>query len=133
MIADPDRRGDSGGKSTVYRRYPRTSHKIAKPNMALKSPTKRNPWSGVCVITATARLAASGNAAKMSPSMTNTSPSAAKKSVIGFFGKTAMDYRHGLLSSCLRRLFGRFPASRIAEILEEIGIRPQHEPGIVGT
>ena len=85
--------GDGGeaGKlraESPRRRYPRTSHSIAKPNTALRSPTRRKPWSGVCVIAMTARLAASGKAAKTSPSMTNTKASAARKSVIGCFGGT---------------------------------------------
>jgi len=85
--------GDGGeaGKlraESPRRRYPRTSHSIAKPNTALRSPTRRKPWSGVRVIAMTARLAASGKAAKTSPSMTNTKASAARKSVIGCFGGT---------------------------------------------
>src|SRR5262249_30536655 len=60
--------------------------------------------------------------------MTNTSPSAAKKSVIGISTR-----RDGLLGSCLRCLFGRLLAGGIAEILEEIGIRPQHQPGVAGA
>src|SRR5215831_21210924 len=60
--------------------------------------------------------------------MTNTSPSAAKKSVIGISAR-----RDGLLGSCLRCLFGRLLAGGIAEILEEIGIRPQHQPGVAGA
>jgi hypothetical protein len=89
------RKGGRGGRegselpsSSPGWRYPRTSHNKAKPNAALRSPTKRNPWSGVCVIAVTARLAASGKAAKMSPSMTNTSAIAARKSVMGRFGET---------------------------------------------
>jgi len=50
--------------------------------MAEPMPTTRNDISGVSSTLAIARLAASGNAAKIKPSMTKTSPSAAKKSVI---------------------------------------------------
>src|ERR1700722_10296915 len=94
------------------------------------------------MMVATARRAAPGNAANSSPSMTKTSPSAARKSDIGVppgsAGLFFCRFLGRLVSSSWGRARGlrcrRGPlAGRIAEIFEEIGIRPQHQAGIVGA
>ena len=53
--------------------------------MAEPIPIARNDISGVCITLVIARLAAAGKAAKIRPSITKTSPSAAKKSVIAAY------------------------------------------------
>src|SRR6195256_2824041 len=56
------------------------NHTSSNPSSALANPTSRKTASGVSSTAVTARLAASGNAAQTTPSMTKTSPSATKKS-----------------------------------------------------
>ena len=58
----------------------RTSHTKASPTIAEPMPITRKEMSWVSSTLVIARLAASGNAAKIKPSMTKTSPSAARKS-----------------------------------------------------
>src|ERR1041385_2836697 len=59
-----------------------TSHTTTTPTIAEPMPIKRRVASGVSSTLCMARLACAGKAANTRPSITNTSPSAAKKSDI---------------------------------------------------
>ncbi len=63
-------------------RHARTSHTKPTPTIADPIPISRREKSGVPSTLVIAFLAASGNAAKIKPSMTKTSPRAARKSDI---------------------------------------------------
>src|SRR5665213_1609319 len=60
----------------------RTSHTSSRPKTAQPRPIMRKVGSGVPMTAAIERLAGPGNAAKIRPSMTKTSPTAARKSVM---------------------------------------------------
>ena len=62
--------------------YPRTSHTSTTPDTADAIPTRRSGPSAVSSTCAMAFFAAAGLAAKISPSITNTRPSATMKSVM---------------------------------------------------
>lgn len=60
--------------------HPRTNQTTIRPTRADPIPIRRSEVSGVSRTLAMACFAASGKAAKINPSMTKTSPSAARKS-----------------------------------------------------
>src|SRR6516225_5164737 len=62
--------------------YPRTSHTRVIPRTADTTPAIRREFSGDSSALAASRFAAPGKAAKISPSMANTSPIATMKSDI---------------------------------------------------
>src|SRR3984893_11090996 len=101
-------------------------------------PAIRNGLSAISITTAMARLALAGNAARKMPSIAKNKPSAARKSDMNpatryaLFRRAARARWIGRRSRRRRCRLGagaswqRF-ARRIAEIAEEIRIRPQHQ------
>src|SRR5580692_8421157 len=103
-------------------------------------PAIRNGPSAISSTVARARLALTGNAARKMPSIAKNKPSAARKSDMNpatryaLFRRAARARWIGRRSSCRRRRgrlgvrasWQRF-ARRIAEIAEEIRVRPQHQ------
>src|ERR1700675_3684539 len=101
-------------------------------------PAIRNGPSAISSTVAMARLALTGNAARKMPSIAKNKPSAARKSDRDpatrhtLFRRTARARWIGRRSSSRRRrlrvrAFQPRLARRIAEIAEEIRIRPQHQ------
>src|SRR6202035_2605194 len=83
-------------------------------------PPIRNGPSAISITVAMARLALTGNAARKMPSIAKNKPSAARKSDMN------PATRHTLFRRAARARWQRF-ARRIAEIAEEIRVRPQHQ------
>src|ERR1700686_1219355 len=83
-------------------------------------PAIRNGASAISITVAMARLALTGNAARKMPSIAKNKPSAARKSDMN------PATRHTLFRRAARAWWQRF-ARRVAEIAEEIRIRPQHQ------
>jgi hypothetical protein len=65
-----------------YESQPRTSHSKIRPKTAEPMPITRKVASGAPMTEAIERFAGPGKAAKTRPSITNTNPNAARKSVI---------------------------------------------------
>src|SRR5664279_156925 len=107
-------------------------------------PIARREVSGVSSTLAIARLAGPGKAANTRPSITKTSPSAARKSsmpsralilflVHDLFRKPVPTFRDHALSSrrgWRRRRFRARLARRIVEEAEETGVRLEQEPSV---
>jgi hypothetical protein len=108
----------------VNKAYPRTSQIRSTPSKALTMPAIRSDPSGVSSALAASRLATPGSAAKMSPSMASTKPTATRKSRIA--RRLVESFRP---ASLLGR-GGTGLAGRIAEEAEEIRIGPQQHTGI---
>src|ERR1700724_2376841 len=83
-------------------------------------PAIRNGPSALSSTVPMARLALTGNAARKMPSIAKNKPSAARKSDMN------PATRHTLFRRAARAWWQRF-ARRIAEIAEEIRVRPQHQ------
>src|SRR5882757_1262660 len=130
-------RGRFVRKSDVFNAapaQPRTSQTTSKPTTAEPMPIARNVASGVSSTLATARLAWPGKAAKTSPSIMNTRPTAARKSYMPAGSlvllASRLRCRRGRAGGRGRRCRTRL-ARRIVEVTEEVGVRLEHQPGIV--
>src|SRR5947207_1287509 len=106
---------------------PRTSQITSTPTAAHTMPTSRSRCSGVSSTFTIARFAACGNAANTSPSMTNTRPSAIRKSDIPIAALLGGAAGSGVTG------FGRILtlAVRVDEVPEEIGIGVEQHAGVV--
>src|ERR1700688_3655028 len=94
-------------------------------------PAIRNGPSAISSTVAMARLALTGNAARKMPSIAKNKPSAARKSDMNPATRYALFRRAARARWIGRRGAARQRfARRIAEIAEEIRIRPQHQVGV---
>src|SRR5262249_15601773 len=107
----------------VNKAYPRTSQITSTPSKALMIPAIRSSPSGVSRAVAARRLARAGSAAKISPSIASTRPTATRKSRIAQTPRRAADLLFGRAGASL--------AARISEEAEEIRVRPQQQARVV--
>ena len=132
------RRGALGGRIGAERRLdlrrclpPRTSQTSTTPRTAEPIPTMRNGPSGRFQHVRHRVLRAAGLAAKISPSITNTRPSATRKSDMRGQPVERRGWSRGgrftdVLASSISCASSTRLAGRVGEIAEEVAIRLEH-------
>src|SRR6476659_5000502 len=99
---------------------------------AAAMPTRRSGPSAVSMTCAIAFFAAAGFTAKISPSITNTRPSATMKSAMLATGTAPRGERGGRSladNSLFLGVFARL-AHRVGKIAEEVGVGFEHHAGV---